>query len=218
MAASNSRETRKEMQQRFLDRRSGSGMQMGYEDAAGTPIDVSGDGEAPHFKVPPFTEDPQLWQEPVAIPAANYLALQEIDTKQYRLLALYLTYTIPPVGAPAPPEGVGQLSLVPEVRSLDAVTRQLQWYTMSLVDLDFTAVTLSAPFAPLVLGFASRDFLPSEFRWPVAAIGPVAVETVLRTRLLFDVSDVEAIRFSVSELNADSDLQNTFAAMYARSQ
>jgi len=218
MAASNTRETRKELQQRFAERRSGSGTPMGYEDEAGTPLDVVGDAEAPFFKTPPFTEDPQLWQEPVLVPNAAYLTLPEIDTKQYRLRALYITYTIPAVGGPPPPEGVGQLSIVPEVRSLDAVTWQLQWYTLAMVDLAPTYTTLAAPFAPLVAGFASRDFAPSEFRWPPAPIGPVAVETTLRTRLLFDVSDTEAIRFSVNEINADSDLQNTFAAMYARSQ
>lgn len=218
MAASNTRETRKELGQRYHERRSGSGVPMGYEDEAGTPLDVSGDIEAPYFKVPPFTEDPQLWQAPVLVPAAEYLPLPQIDTKQYRLLALYLTYTIPAVGAPVPPEGVGQLSLVPEVRSLDAVTRDLQWYTMAFINPAITVTTLNAPFVPLTAGFGSRNFLPSEFRWPAAAIGPVAAATVLRTRLVFDVSDIEAIRFNINELNEDSGLQNTFAAMYARSQ
>ena len=220
MASSNTRETRKALQQRYRDRRGASGIISAYEDQSGFPRDTSGDEEGPWVKAPPFTEDPQRWIEPFLLPSADagaaYVTLPPVDVKQYRFLAVYITYTIPVAGAPPPPQGVGQLSLVPEMRSLGDANQEA-WYTTSMVDLAFTPTTLNPPFSPIP--FASRTFFPSELRWPAAAVGPVAVTPLtMRTRLLFDVSDAEAFRLNVQELNEDSNLENTFSALYARSQ
>lgn len=219
MSASNTREIRKELEQRWRGRTGeASGFRSAYEDQGGAPRDVQGDEEAPWHKAPPFTEDPQIWLRPTALASNAYLTLEGIDTKQYRLLAIYVTYLIPQ--AQVPPAGVGQLSIVPEMRSIDPLTRDTQWYTLSMVDLAFvTTNTLVTPFAAITPGgFATQNFFPTEFRWPAAPLGPVGAATTLRTRLIFDVSDAEAFRLNLAEVNAGSAGENSASLAYARSQ
>ncbi len=222
MAATNSRDTRKHLQQRFRNKnRDGAGMLIAYEDANGANRDIQGDAEAPWVKNPPFTEDPQKWLAPtllpsVAVASTPYITLQPINVKQYRALAVYLTYLIPE--AAGPPAGIGQLSLVPEMLAIDPNLGQAQWYTMSLVDLAFSVVSgaLNPPFDNLV--FASSNFFPQELRWPDTAVGPVTADLTLRTRLFFDVTNAEAFRLSAIELNASSPNENTLSVAYSRSQ
>ncbi len=214
MASSNTRQTRQQLAQQ----RGGNAVEatpIAYEGEGGVPREVEGDAQGPHIKVPPFTEDPQLWQPDILLPTTPYLALPQVDTRQYRLLTAYITYSIPTGGEPPMPFGSGQLSLVPEKLAIDAQS-ELQWYTTSLVDVTLTARTLAAPWAALVTGFGSRDFFPAEFRWPSG--GGMAGPAVLRTMLTFEVSDADAFRLNVADPIVGGARGNTFSALFARSQ
>ena len=167
-------------------------------------VALIGDNEGPWLKVPPFTEDPKIWLPTTTLGTTPYLALPQIDTKQFRLLTLYMTYVVDG-------ESNGQLSIVPEKLALDE-NGDLQFYETALVDASVTSRTLAAPFNQ-TLGSGSRNFLPSEFRWPPAATsGPVT----LRTMLTFEVSDADAFRINVADVISAN--VNTFSALYARSQ
>lgn len=179
----------------FRDRRGG----VGYIDVTqGGPQGLSGDGEAPWIKTPPFPSDTKPYVDslviPVTAPAAPYTQLPGIECERFRFIEFYCVYVM---------AAGGQLSIIPE--AFDGVN----WSVPVVVGSTVTPIAPTDPrFAPG--GFGSRTIFPMELQTAVLIAG------TSRFAITFDVASYEAFRLNVIDLTANAG--NTLSIRNALAQ
>lgn len=180
-------------------RESRQGEAPGYTNVEGGAEGLTGDKDAPFVKEPPFPVDALELAAGLVLPVAGglgaeYVALPEIQCRQFRLLQIYFAYTMA-VG--------GRVSFIPEV-NIDGA-----WFVDTLVGGTVTPlVPAGTRFA--TGGFGSRALQGVELRTD-ALVGP----GVARFALTFDVTAVERFRLNAIDITANAG--NTLQAFYALS-